>query len=68
VPARSASPARMAHRDPLPTGNLGRLGLAPRWYSPHGATYAGSEASPIRRFQGSAPRSQVALLDRAFQV
>ena len=68
VPALSATPVRMADRGPLPTGKLGRLALASRSDTPHGETCAGCEASPIRRFQGSAPRSQVALLDLAFQV
>ena len=68
VPALSATPVRMAHRGPLPTGKLGRLALASRSETPHGETCAGCEASPIRRFQGSAPRSQVALLDLAFRV
>ena len=68
VPAVSATPVRMAHRGPLPTGKLGRPALASRWYTPHGTTCAGCEASPIRRFPGSAPRSQVALLELAFRV
>ena len=68
MPALSATPVRMAHRGPLPTGKLGRLALASRSDTPHGKTCAGCKASPIRRFQGSAPRSQVALLDLAFRV
>jgi len=68
VPAPCSTPVRIAHRGPLPTGKLGRLALAPRWDTPHGETCAGHEASTTRRFQGSAPRSQMALLDLAFQV
>jgi len=68
MPALFSTPVRIAQRGPLPTGKLGRLALAPRWDTPHGETCSGCEASPIRRFQGSAPRSQVALLDLAFQV
>ena len=55
VPALSATPVRMAHRGASPTGKLGRLALASRSHTPHGKICAGCKASPIRRFEGSAP-------------
>jgi len=68
APALSATPVRMADRGPLATGKLGRLALASRWDTPDGETCAACEASPVRRFRGSEPRSQSALLDLAFRV
>ena len=64
----SATSVRMADRGPLATGKLGRLTLASRSETPHWETCTGCEASPIRRFQGSAPRSQVALLELVLRV